>query len=286
MALCPHTKAIALYVEAIKRGRDFIETARAIVPHKPIVAFYVGGSEAGRSASFSHTGALAGPDKLYEGVFRQAGVIRAHSIEEMFDFCWTLALCPRPANNRVIIQTHSGGPGAATADACGRAGLELSPLSPETLESLSSLVPHTGSLHNPVDLTFSKSPLDYFYNIPKVLLEERESEGLLVYFLLPTQRVEHGLESMGVPKAEVQKEAGRLIETQCQSIADLLHNQHKPLIGYSYRTRDDLFIRTLQDKGVPVLSSPERAARAMAALVQYSRLQKKLLEGKQVRSDR
>ena len=144
---------------------------------------------------------------------------------------------------------------------------------------MSALVPHTGSLHNPVDLTFSKNPLDYFYNIPKVLLEERQADGLLVYFLLPTKTVERGLEAMGIPKDEVQNEAGRLIENQCQSIAKLLKNHHKPLIGYSYRTRDDLFIKTLQDKGIPILQSPERAARAMAALVQYVRLRIKILGG-------
>ena len=89
------------------------------------MSFYAGGSETCRRACLSHTGALAGPDRLYDGVFRQSGIIRARSIAEMFDFCYALGTAPLPRGNRVLIQTHSGGPGAAAADACGRAGLEL-----------------------------------------------------------------------------------------------------------------------------------------------------------------
>ncbi len=159
LAVCPHTRVIGLYIETIRRGREFIEVARTIVPCKPIVAFYVGGSEAGKRAGLSHTGALAGPDPLYEGVFRQSGVIRAHSIPELFDFCWVLGACPRPGGNRVIVQTHSGGPGAAAADASSRAGLELPQLSEQTLAKIAPMVPQTGSVNNPDRCDFfQKSP--------------------------------------------------------------------------------------------------------------------------------
>ena len=146
LGICQNTKVIALYIEGIKRGREFVETARSIVPHKPIVALYVGGSDTGRQAGFSHTGALAGPDRLYDGIFRQGGVVRAHSVTELFDFCRVLGVLPKTKGRRVVIQTHSGGPGAAAADACGRAGLELPALSKETIEKLKPFVPHTGSV--------------------------------------------------------------------------------------------------------------------------------------------
>ncbi len=77
LAQCPTTKVIALYVEGIRRGRHFVEVARRVSKIKPIVAFYVGGSEAGRRAGQSHTGAMAGPDRLYDGIFRQCGIVRA-----------------------------------------------------------------------------------------------------------------------------------------------------------------------------------------------------------------
>ena len=199
LALCPHTKVIALYIEGIRRGRKFIDTARSIVPEKPIVAYYIGGSEAGKRAGFSHTGALAGPDELYDGVFRQSGIIRARTIEELFDFSWVLGSMPAVKGNRVVIQTHSGGPGAAAADACDRSGLDLPELSSRTIERLKPYVPYTGSVGNPVDITFSKNPADYYSRIPNILLEDNSVDALIMYFLMPEQIVERALSAMGVP---------------------------------------------------------------------------------------
>jgi acyl-CoA synthetase (NDP forming) len=276
LADCPHTKVIALYIEAVRRGRDFIRTARSIVPHKPIVAFYVGGSEAGRQAGFSHTGALAGPDNLYDGVFRQSGIIRARSIEEMFDFCLVLGVCPVPEGNRVVIQTHSGGPGAAAADACGRSGLHLARLSDGTRENLKAYVPHTGSLNNPVDITFSRNPLDYFEAIPDILLKEEDADAMLMYLLMPRRNIQRTLESMGVPASDIENQTAEIVLDRSRVIAGLLQKSKKPLIGYSFSAKRELMIPALLKGGVPVLPSPERAARSLGALVQYSRIRDKL----------
>lgn len=276
LATCPHTKVIGLYIEAVRRGRDFLKAARSIVAHKPIVAFYVGGSEAGRRASLSHTAALAGPDELYEGAFRQAGIIRAHSIQELFDFCWALGLCPFPEGPQTAVQTHSGGPGAAAADACSRRDLKLPPLSSETLKRLKSLVPQTGSLSNPVDLTFARDPLSYFSDIPKALLEDKDIHNLLVYFLVPRRMVHRTMESMGIPAEQIPDQAEELIQQQCKAVAALVEEFGKPIIGFSFRKRDDTFIRGLQDRGIPVFPGPERAAKALSALVRYAGIRKNL----------
>jgi acyl-CoA synthetase (NDP forming) len=276
LAACPHTKVIGLYIETIRRGRAFIDMARSIVPHKPIVAYYVGGSEAGQQASFSHTAALAGPDELYDGVLRQSGIIRAQSIHELFDFCWVLGACPRPAGNRVIIQTHSGGPGAAAADACSRAGVVLAKLSPQTREKLSPLVPATGSMNNPVDLTFSKNPLDYFSVIPDILMEENNSDGLLTYFLAPGQSIRRTMEGMGIPPGQIPQLTEKLFDDQGQSLAGLIAKHQKPLVGFTFHSHEELSIQKLRHHGIPVFPSPDRAARAMAALVHYSLLLEKL----------
>jgi acyl-CoA synthetase (NDP forming) len=276
LAGCPHTKVIGLYIETIRRGPEFIEVARSIAPRKPIVAYYVGGSEAGKQAGFSHTAALAGPDELYGGVFRQSGIIRAQSIPELFDFCWVLGACPRPAGNRVIIQTHSGGPGAAAADAGSRTGLVLAKLSSKTREKLSPLVPPTGSLSNPVDLTFSKNPLDYFTVIPDKLLEESNSNGLLAYFLAPGQTIRRAMEGMGIDSDQIPQLTEKLFDDQGQSLAGLIAKHQKPLVGFTFHSHEELSIRKLRHYGIPVFPSPERAARAMAALVDYSRLVDKL----------
>ena len=276
LAGCPHTKVIGLYIETIRRGRKFIETARSIVPDKPIVAYYVGGSEAGRQAGFSHTAALAGPDGLYDGVLRQSGIIRAQSVSELFDFCWVLGVCPPAAGKRVIIQNHSGGPGAAAADACGRTDLALANLSPQTRKKLSPLVPPTGSMNNPIDLTFSKNPLDYFTVIPDVLLADSGADGMLAYLLAPAKSIRRTMESMGIAAEQIPQLTEKLFDDQGRSLAALTAKHHKPLIGFTFHDPQELFVRKLLHHGVPVLPSPERAARAMAALFDYSRLVDKI----------
>jgi acyl-CoA synthetase (NDP forming) len=272
LAACPNTRVIALYIESIRRGRAFIELARSIVPSKPIVAFYAGGSEAGKRASFSHTGAMAGPDSLYDGVFRQCGIIRANSIPELFDFCWVLGSCLRPQNNRVVIQTHSGGPGAAAADAGSRNGLKLPPLSETTLEKLAALVPHTGSVNNPVDLTFSKNPMDYFSTIPDVLLADASAGGLLMYYLTPQRLIRRTMESMKIASDEIPKLIEKLFDDQAASLAALIKKHQKPIVGFTFQSNQNLFIQKLVEHGLPVFPSPERAARAMFALVSYSHI--------------
>jgi acyl-CoA synthetase (NDP forming) len=283
LGACPHTKVISLYIETIRRGKAFIEMARSIVPQKPIVAYYVGGSEAGKRATFSHTGALSGPDRLYDGIFRQSGVIRAHSIEEMFDFCMCLGMCPKPKGNRVVIQTHSGGPGAVAADVCSREGLVLNPITDQTLEKLNQYMPHTGSTNNPIDITYSKNSMDYYVSIPKVLVEDESSDSVLIYFLMPDHSVRRAMEGYGITGDKALEQAGSFIDKQSKTVAELIRGFKKPFIGFSFYTRENRFIKNLQDHGVAVLSSPARAARALAAMVRYEKYRKKITSAESVK---
>jgi len=276
LGACPHTKVIALYIEGIRKGRAFMKAARSIAPHKPIVAFYAGGSKAGRAAGFSHTGALAGPDELYDGMFRQAGVIRAGSVVELFDACWLLGSMPVPRGNRVVIQTHSGGPGAAAADACGRVGLVLSKLSDKTLKNLRPFVPPTGSVGNPVDLTFSKDHNDFFSHIPEVLLAEENADILMVYLLNPSLVVERVLKGLGISEKEAVVQGQKIIESNAEALSKFLKTQKKPVIAYSFHRPDAHVMKAAIGKGLPVFQGAERAARAIAALVAYGAVRKKL----------
>lgn len=279
LALCPRTKVIGLYIEAIRRGPAFIETARKIVPHKPIVAYYVGGSETGKRAGLSHTGALAGPDKLYDGVFQQSGILRAKTMTELFDFCLVLGSTPLPQGKRMIIQTHSGGPGAVAADACGRAGLELPAFSAETLKNLAPFIPHTGSLNNPVDLTYARNMEDYFRTIPETLLAEPDADGLLLYLMMPDHPIRRVLSSMGMGEEQIRSQIDQIVDKLVEDMLKLAQAQPKPIIGFSYRSQIDKLIRILQQKGFPVLPSPGRAARAMAALVRYRYFRERAING-------
>lgn len=279
LGMCPNTKVIALYIEGLRRGRKFIETARSIVPSKPIVALYVGGSESGRRAAFSHTGAMAGPDRLYDGILRQSGIIRASSLTELFDFCWALGSQPRPGGRRVVIQTHSGGPGATAADSCGRAGLEIPRLSSETVEKLRPFVPHTASINNPVDLTFNKNMDDFYWNIPKLLLEDENTDMLLLYFLAPPVFIERFMEGMGASSEQAAKDARRVIDDQASTLIRLADSFDKPIMGYTYRSLQERFVRKMLDHGIPVYPDPSRAAKAMGALRQYTVLREKIMAG-------
>ena len=277
LGACPDTRVIALYIEGIRRGRAFVEMARSIVPKKPIVALYIGGSEAGSRAGLSHTGALAGPDRLYEGIFRQSGIIRAQSVIEMFDICWMLGSLPRTKGRRVVIQTHSGGPGAEAADACARAGLELPPLSPETVKRLRPFIPRTGSISNPVDFTFGKNLIDYFSEIPKALLDEKNGDILLFYFFAPSQRLERMMKQLGIPPDHVKEQAAKLVNGYSEAIMKLFESHNKPLVGYTFQNVKDPLVRILIERGIPIFPGPQRAARAIAAAYEYTRLRDKIL---------
>jgi acyl-CoA synthetase (NDP forming) len=276
---CPETKVIGLYIEGIKRGRAFVETARSIVPHKPIVALYVGGTETGKRAGFSHTGAMAGPDPLYDGIFSQSGVIRAYSVTELFDFCWALGSLPKPKGARLVIQTHSGGPGAVAADSCGRAGLKLPSLDANTLEKLARIVPHTASIANPVDLTFIKNPLDYLSDLTKALLEDENTDMLLIYWLLAPRSLEQAMLHLGVLEAEVAEQIQAVYDSLSNFAVELLQAYGKPIVGYTFRSLEEGIVKMLIERGIPVYPGHERAAKAMAALVQYARISEKFSAG-------
>ena len=271
LALCPETKVIGLYIEGIRRGRFFLEVAKKVSKIKPIVAYYVGGSKAGGRAGKSHTGALAGPDRLYNGVFNQCGIIRAQSIEQLFDFCYVLGTQPLPKGNRLGILTHSGGPGAAAADRSERSGLELSELGPTTLEALAPLLPHTASVKNPVDLTFARNLNDYMSTLPRILLKDDNIDLLFLYTLMPQQRVMQGVVESGQGSEQASQFVHAYIKEQAAAAADLLSEFGKPTIGGTFCDRSELFVRELQDHGMTVLPSPERAVTALGALCRYAR---------------
>jgi acyl-CoA synthetase (NDP forming) len=276
---CPNTKVIALYIEGIRRGREFVRVAKEVSKKKPIVAYYVGGSQSGSRAALSHTGVLAGPDKLYDGMFKQVGIIRASTIEELFDYCCVLGSQPLPKGNRIAVLTHSGGPGAAAADTAERNGLMLADFSQATVQAVGELVPHTASVRNPVDLTFNRNPMDYTETIPRILLRDEHVDGLFIYVLMPFLRIAQTMESMGNEAGEAVNMAREFVMANVNALQTLSEEFGKPVVGGSFCTRQEMINQKLQDAGFPVLSSPERAVKALAALVTYANMRKRLVQG-------
>lgn len=180
----PDTDVILLYLESFGNPRKFGRLARRIGRTKPIVAVKSGRSEAGERAASSHTGALAAGDVAVEALFRQAGVIRTETLEELFNVATVLANQPVPSGGRVAILTNGGGPGILAADACESNGLSVPELAPDTVARLAEFLPSEAGIRNPVDMIASASAHSYGRAV-RILGNDPNIDALLVIFIPP-----------------------------------------------------------------------------------------------------
>ncbi|MGD0821447.1 MAG: acetate--CoA ligase family protein [Desulfomonilia bacterium] len=263
------TRAIGLYIEGIKDASRFLEVATRVSRIKPIVAQYVGGTEAGARSGSSHTGALSGPDHLYTALFEQAGVIGVESIEEVYKVGWALASQPRIKGRRIAVLTNSGGPGTGIANTCDRLGLEVREFSPILQEKVSQFLPSQASAHNPVDLTFHVDMKALTEEIPRLLFESDEVDGIIIHGIVDTAFME--LLYPAVSRfVNVSKE--KVIGMRKLSMDELVampERYGKPLLISSFFGREDNCIQTFHTKGIPTFDAPEKAARAMSAFYTY-----------------
>jgi len=270
------TRAIALYIEGLKRPHLFLKTARKISRHKPIVALYVGGTEAGARSSASHTGAVCSPAKLYSDMFRQAGIIEASSIENLYQWAWALANQPFPRSNRVAVLTHSGGPATSIADACNKNGLEVPEFSMKTQEALRPLVPPTASIRNPVDLTFTTEPALMARVLPPIILEDPHIDALIIHGLMASSWAEDIKEAAGnffgdIPLDQIDE----MVEGPIRELSGLSGRYNKPVICSTFMGPDiEIATRKLHEFNVPTYDGPEKAVTAMSAMLCYKNIKK------------
>ncbi len=180
----PRTDVILLYLESFGSPGVFARIARRVARRKPIVAVKAGRSRAGARAASSHTGALAESDAVVDALFRQAGVIRTGTLEELFDVAALLAHQPVPRGRRVAIVTNAGGPGILAADACEAQGLELPALSAETATALRGLLPPAASVANPVDM-LAAAPPDHYARTLQLVLADPNVDSVLAIYIPP-----------------------------------------------------------------------------------------------------
>jgi len=178
----PRTKVILLYAESFAEPRQFAEVARRVSRIKPIVVLKSGRSPAGAKAASSHTGALAQQDALVDAMLRDAGVLRAESLEDLFATAALLGYQPLPRGPRVAVLTNAGGPGILAADACAAAGLTMAQPSPATVAALRAFLPANAGLGNPIDMIATASPDDYRRAVP-LLLADPEVDSLVAMFI-------------------------------------------------------------------------------------------------------
>ncbi len=175
----PHTHSIVLYMESIGNAHAFLSAAREVAMDKPIIVLKVGHTEAAAKAAVSHTGAFTGSDEVLNAAFRRCGVLRVHTISDLFDMAETLAKQPRPKGNRLSIVTNAGGPGAIATDALISGGGTLSELAPETIQKLNQFLPAQWSHHNPIDILGDASS-DRYAQTLEVVADDPNSDAMLV----------------------------------------------------------------------------------------------------------
>ena len=180
----PHTDVILLYLESFGNPRKFARLARRIARHKPIVAVKSGRTTAGSRAASSHTAALASSDVAVDALFRQAGVVRVDTLEELLHTSQVLANQPLPRGRRVAIIGNAGGPGILAADACMGSGLEVEELGAETQAALRAFAAPDASVRNPIDLVAGASA-DDFERALRVVLADDAVDAVMAIFVPP-----------------------------------------------------------------------------------------------------
>lgn len=236
----PDTQVIAAYAETIRDASRLIALGRrAAEVGKPIIIAKIGGSDAGSRAVESHTGALAGEDSVYDAAFAQAGIIRVHDLEDMFDLATFLLRGRVPAGSRVAVVTQSGGGGAWLSDALEGQGLSLAAASAGLQASLKAFVPDFGSVLNPVDLTASGISIEAFSSVIKTISDSGEYDAIVV--LMP------------------------LLDVSEEAIAGLAATTTLPLLGFSHWLPTAALRPRLGAIAIPYVTSPQRAGRILAA---------------------
>jgi len=247
----PATDVILLYLESFGNPWKFARIARSVTVSKPIVAVKSGRTPAGSRAAASHTGALASTEVASDALFRQAGMIRVDTLEELFDMANLLSHQPLPQGRRVAILTNGGGPAIMTADACVERGLELPTLSNGTVAELGKFLPPRASLNNPVDMTAEATAENY--SLAAQLLAEDDSVDIVIVIFIP-------------PIAVLTEAVAAAI----REVVPLFRQRGKTLVASFMGSRGaPKELRSPEAGYVPCFNFPEATAAALARACEY-----------------
>lgn len=252
----PDTRVITMYIEGVEDGRAFFKALKETTPVKPVVVLKSGRTEAGARAASSHTGALAGQDAVYSAAFKQAGVIRTYGMEELFDVGMALAMQPPAPGDRIVVLTVGGGSGVMATDALADLGLKVPRLSDKTVEKLRKVLLPIASPYNPVDVTGSARD-EHLIDSAEILMKSGEVDLIiwLPYYIVPGISTELNKKFMAMVK-RVYKELQYPI----------------PVLGVATGGEwTSKFAKEAEEMGIPMYLSPERAAIAAKALVDYGK---------------
>lgn len=236
-----NTKVIAQHCEDLKDGRAFAEVAKRVSKKKPVIMLKAGRTAAGAAAASSHTGALAGNDRIYEDVLRQSGVIRARSLRQMLELSRGVPILPTPKGENVVIITGAGGSGVLLSDACVDNGLQLLKPMPADLDAtFRKFIPPFGAAGNPVDITGGEPPITYMNTVRLGLEDDRIHALILGYwhtivtppmvFARNMVQVVNEMKAKGKIKPVVASLAG---DVEVEEAAQYLYENGIPAYAYS-----------------------------------------------------
>lgn len=241
------SRVILCYIEGVSDGQRFIEIARQVSRSKPVVAIKSGVTAAGARAVSSHTGSLAGSEQAYQAAFRQAGVVRAQSMEDLFDFAVGFGYLPPLAGERVAIVTNAGGPGILVADALESAGLSLARLTPDTQAALKQGLPDAASAVNPVDVLGDARSDRYRFAMEQVLADP----GVDAVVVISTPQAMTEIDATAAVVVELAEQASVPViacfmgEARMGSAFELFKARHVP--NFPYPERAAMVLKALND---------------------------------------
>jgi acyl-CoA synthetase (NDP forming) len=276
------TRTVIMYLESVKNGRRFFDSARRLGKKKPIVLLKGGQSKAGHRAAASHTGAMASDSKVFNAICRQTGIVKVDQSMDLLDLAASFSSLPLPRGNRTAIMTLGGGWGVVTADLCSEYGLEVPELSSEIVDRLDKLLPSYWSKSNPVDLVGEND-----IRLPMIAMEELAkwdgcdaviNLGILGRRIMVKNLGDSVLKADPAYSPEFVESMNRALaefETKyIDHIVMLMERYQKPIIGVSLLTdeKDNTVYRVKgsQYKGV-FFETPERAVKAIARMYEYQR---------------
>jgi acetyl coenzyme A synthetase (ADP forming)-like protein len=253
----PETDVIMAYLEGIVDGPRFMQVARELTKEKPLIVVKSGTTSAGSRAVSSHTGTLAGSDAAYDAAFRQSGILRAHSVSELFAYSIAFVYQPLPQGRQVAIITNAGGPGIMATDACEKRGLQLAKLSPETVSVLQENLPAAANFYNPIDV-LGDAYADRYRLALKAALDD-PSVDAVIFLLTPQAMTE--------------------VEETARVVVELAHDYDKPVLA-NFMGGKDIAVgnRILAEGRIPCYGFPEEAADALARMVEHREWRLQTLE--------
>jgi acetyl coenzyme A synthetase (ADP forming)-like protein len=238
-----NTQAVAMHLEDLKDGRSFAEVAKRVSKKKPVIVLKAGRTALGARAASSHTGALAGNDKVYDDVLRQSGVIRAQGLNQMLQFARAVPVLPTPKGENVVIITGAGGSGVLLSDSCVDAGLSLMKFPADLDEAFKKFIPPFGASGNPVDITGGEPPKTYQNTIRLGLEDDRIHALILGYwhtiitppmtFAKLVVEVVEEFRKKGINKPVVASLAG---DVEVEQAAEYLYDHGVPAYPYDTET--------------------------------------------------